>query len=96
MEERRMTFEAITNYYEKQVFDRLTAKLGKSAGDDPDFLADIACVALNSLPPRYIRHQVDMAFYMSSAEREHMEEVIEKAVLDAIDFVRSRRAEEKA
>jgi hypothetical protein len=28
-----------------------------------DLLADVACVALNRLPPRYIRHQVD---FMSS------------------------------
>ncbi len=90
-----MTFEAITNYYEKQVYDRITAELGSIYSDDPDFLADIACVALNSLPPRYIRHAVDMAFYMSSSEREHMEEVIEKAIRDSIDFVRSRREQEK-
>jgi hypothetical protein len=90
-----MTFETITNYYEKQVYDEITAELGNTYRDDPDFLADIACVALNSLPPRYIRHQVDMAFYMSSKEREHMEDVIERAVQDAIDFVRSRREEEK-
>jgi len=86
-----MTFEAITNYYEKQVYDRITAELGSIYSDDPDYLADIACVALNSLPPRYIRHSVDMAFYMSSQEREHMKDVIEKAIRDAIDFVRSRR-----
>jgi hypothetical protein len=91
-----MTFEAITNYYEKQVYDRITSELENTYRDDPDFLADIACVALNSLPPRYIRHQVDMAFYMSSKEREHMENVIDSAVQDAIDFVRSRREEEKA
>ena len=91
-----MTFEAITNYYEKQVYDRITAELGNIYSDDPDFLADIACVALNSLPPRYIRHSVDMAFYMSLQEREHMDGLIEKAIQDAIDFVRSRGEEEKA
>ena len=85
-----MSFEAITNYYEKPVFERLTAEVGDVYRDDPDTLADIACVALNSLPPRYIRHQVDMAFYISSAAREHMEKTIEEAVQDAIDFVRLR------
>ena len=90
-----MTFEAITNYYEKQVYDRITKELGSTHSDDPDFLADIACVALNSLPPRYIRHAVDMAFYMSSKEREHMDEIIDKAIRDAIDFVRRRRESEQ-
>ena len=91
-----MTFEAVSNYYEKQVYDRIMAELGNIYSDDPDFLADIACVALNSLPPRYIRHQVDMAFYMSSKERENMEEIIETAIRNAIDFVRSRREKERA
>lgn len=91
-----MTFEAITNYYENPIFERITKELGVIYSDDPDFLADIACVALNSLPPRYIRHSVDMAFYMSSQEREHMEANIDNAIRDAIDFVRSRRAKEKA
>lgn len=90
-----MTFEAITNYYENPVFERITKELGVIHSDDPDFLADIACVALNSLPPRYIRHSVDMAFYMSSQERELMEANIDNAIRDAIDFVRSRREKEK-
>lgn len=91
-----MAFEAITNYYENPVFEQITKELGVTYSDDPDFLADIACVALNSLPPRYIRHPVDMAFYMSSQEREYMEASLEKAIRDAIDFVRSRRAKEKS
>jgi hypothetical protein len=28
--------------------------------DNPELLSDVACVALNRLPPRYIRHIVDM------------------------------------
>lgn len=32
---------------------------------DSDYLSDVACVALNRLPARYIRHEVDMAFYMT-------------------------------
>ena len=91
-----MNFDAITNYYEKQVFDRVMAKLGSRYQSDPDFLSDVACVALNSLPPRYIRHSVDMAFYMSSQERDHMESSLVKAISDATDFVRNRREQEKS
>lgn len=91
-----MTFEAISNYYEKPVYDRILATLGPIHGDDLDYLADVACVALNNLPARYIRHQVDMAFYMSSEERENMAKDIKKAVEDAIDFVRDHRNKENA
>ena len=32
-------------------------------------LADVACVALNRLPARYVRHDVDMVFYLTEQER---------------------------
>ncbi len=86
-----MIFDTISNYYEKQVFLQINLILGKEFKDDPDFMADVACVTLNSLPPRYIRHHVDMAFYMTSDERSQMEKSINQAILDAIDFVRSRK-----
>ena len=41
--------------------------------DNDDLLADVACVALNRLPPRYIRHEVDFAFYLSERERTESE-----------------------
>ena len=86
-----MIFDTISNYYEKQVFLQINLILGKEFKDNPDFLADVACVTLNSLPPRYIRHHVDMAFYMTSDERNEMDKSINQAILDAIDFVRSRQ-----
>ena len=85
-----MIFDTISNYYEQQVYRQIGVMLGKEFADDPDFLSDIACVTLNSLPPRYIRHHVDMAFYMTSDEREVMEKSINQAILDAVDFVQSR------
>ncbi len=86
-----MVFDTISNYYEKQVFLQVRLILGKEFKDNPDFQADVACVTLNSLPPRYIRHHVDMAFYMTSDERTEMEKSINQAILDAIDFVRSHQ-----
>jgi len=86
-----MILDTISNYYEKQVISQIGLILGNEFNDDPDFLADVACVTLNSLPPRYIRHHVDMAFYMTSDERDMMEKSINQAILDAIDFVRSRK-----
>ena len=86
-----MSFDAVNNYYEQQVYRQIADMLGNEYGADPDFLADVACVTLNSLPSRYIRFPVDMAFYMTAQEREAMETSIHQAILDAIEFVRSRQ-----
>ena len=57
-----------------------------------DILADVACVALNRLPPRYIRHEVDFAFYLSDKERANTERAISEAVNFAFEFVQARIA----
>ncbi len=78
--------DAIHNYYELLVFDQIQQLLSERI-DDHDYIADIACVALNQLPPRYIRHSVDMAFYLSPNERQEMLDKVSKAVAEAIAFV---------
>ena len=77
---------SVHNYYEGMVFDILRQILGERFGNN-DYTADVACVALNHLPPRYIRHDVDMAFYLSPDERGEMHDKVEKAVRIAIEFV---------
>ena len=57
---------------------------------DRDFLADVACVALNRMPPRYIRHDVDMTFFMSPQDIQEIGNKVSKAVTDAIGYVESR------
>ena len=78
--------DSIHNYYEGMVFTALQEQITHRFGSN-DYTADIACVALNSLPPRYIRHDVDMAFYLSPNERQEMADKVNKAVADAIKFV---------
>ena len=81
----------IQNYYERMVYDEI---IEIAEGSEPaDFLADVACVALNHLPPRYIRHEVDMAFYMSPNERAEIQQKITNAVKDALVFVREKGKE---
>lgn len=80
--------DSVHNHYERMVFETLQTKLGSRYGNN-DYTADIACVALNHLPPRYIRHDVDMAFYLSPDERGEMLNKVEKAVDTAIQFVDS-------
>lgn len=87
-----MAFDNINNYFEKLVIDVIKEKSQKDELDhDDDFLADISCVALNQLPSRYVRHNVDMVFYMTIEEREQNQTIVEDAVEMAIDYVNQHR-----
>jgi hypothetical protein len=86
-----MNFEDIHNYYETLVTEYIMNTLAKEEGMDQDFLEDVACLALNQLPARYVRHDVDMAFFLTTREREKMQSNIIEAVLDASRQVREIR-----
>jgi len=89
--------DRIRNYYEQMVAEEILKQLS-DAGRDPEngVLADIACVALNRLPPRYIRYEVDMAFYMSPDELITTRDNVNRVVRDAIRFVDDHTREEEA
>ncbi|MBU3022268.1 late competence development ComFB family protein [Aestuariibacter sp. A3R04] len=76
----------IHNYYEHLVLERIE-KLGLNKSKSPDYLADLCCLSLNQVPPRYIRYEVDMAFYLPQSERQQMEMNVEHAVDKAIRFL---------
>lgn len=86
-----MNFESIHNYYETLVVEYIMDTVAKEADSDQDFLEDVACLALNQLPARYVRHDVDMAFFLTTREREKMQKNITEAVLDATRRVRESR-----
>ena len=91
-----MAFDNITNYFEKLVFDSLQKLIADGQlENDEDFLGDIACVALNQLPSRYVRHNVDMVFYMTVEEREQNQVIVDDAVITAIDYVQKHRHSER-
>ena len=81
-----MAFEGIHNYYEQLVLEQLIEK-GVSAINE-DYLEDIACIALNQLPARYVRHNVDMIFYMTADEHSKMHADVEHAVKTAINYIK--------
>jgi hypothetical protein len=85
-------FTSLHNYYEKQVVDQVTHLARKYPMLSEDHHPDVACVALNRLPPRYIRHQVDLAFHMTDQERKDSEKLIKSAVHFAFEFVQARYA----
>jgi hypothetical protein len=82
-------FESIHNHNEQAVFEEVLRQAA-ARRVEPGLLADIACVALNQLPPRYIRHDVDFNFYLTAAEREHNAQMVRDAVSYAFDFVVAR------
>lgn len=80
----------IQNYYETLVVESL-AKHYQGQELEIEFMTDVVCVALNSLPPRYFRHGVDMMFYCSSVERQELQQKAHDAVQEAIKFVENNR-----
>ena len=91
-----MSFDNIHNYHESVILTRLNEMVEADFIDsDPMFLEDVACVALNQLPARYIKHDIDMLYFMTIEEREKLEYDVHRAVTSAIEYVtqnRSKRA----
>ena len=84
-----MDFTSIHNYYEHLVIDYLqTNIIPKMPDQSSDFFLDVACYALSKLPARYMRHEIDMAFYMDSNERTKMSDEVKNAVNDAVKFIK--------
>jgi len=85
-------FESLRNYYERQVFEAVLMHAPTYPLLKEEQLPDVACVALNRLPPRYIRHEVDLAFYLTEKERTENERLVEDSVRYAFEFVQARFA----
>ncbi|OLF76064.1 competence protein ComFB [Pseudoalteromonas haloplanktis] len=80
----------IHNFYEKLVLEEIEKrKLNERYNDD--VMADFCCTVLNQLPPRYIRYDVDMAFYLTQTDRLDMEQRVEAAINFAIDQIAKKK-----
>ena len=84
------TFEQVHNYYERLVFEEVARQAGGHPELTPEMLSDVACVALNRLPARYVRHDVDMMFYLTEQERHAIEQSLADALAFAFTFVHAR------
>ena len=73
-----------------------TAAAYPDFAENSQLLADVACVALNRLQPRYIRHQVDLSFYTDDHDRAQLEIAVQEAVVFAFHFVQIRRPQDKS
>lgn len=87
-----MDFSSVYNSHEKTVFEAVAAASPRYPGlaDDAGLLADVACVALNRLPPHYIRHSADLAFFTTEQERRTVQRNIDESVDFAFGYVQAR------
>jgi hypothetical protein len=89
-----MDFSSVHNIHENAVFEAVAVAAARHPGvaTHDDLLADVACVALNRVPARYIRHDMDMAFFLTDRERSENQRAIDEAVEHAFGFVQARHA----
>ncbi len=86
-------YSSLYNHHEREVFAAVAEMAPQfPALSSDDLLVDVACVALNRLPPRYIRHEVDFSFYLTEPERLEIDAAIREAVSYAFNFVQARTA----
>ena len=87
-------FSSIRNHHEQAVYALVQhgAANHPMLAQDPELLADVACVALNRLSPRYIRHAADQAFYLRGQDKRSREQAQQEAVEFAFGFVQARHA----
>ncbi|WP_166269343.1 late competence development ComFB family protein [Marinobacter caseinilyticus] len=83
--------DTIDNFYERLVADAVEES--RLETDTEDRLADIMCIALNRLPPRYYRHKIDMMFYLADPELQEMRYKVLDAVKEARAFVVAHQRE---
>ena len=84
-----MDATSIHNYYEHLVIDYMqTHIIPEMPDENSDYFLDIACYALSKLPARYMRHEIDMAFYLESSERREMMDQVKKEVDKAVKYIK--------
>ncbi|MBB1075437.1 late competence development ComFB family protein [Rhodoferax sp. 4810] len=84
----------ISNYHERLVLDRIREVLmvpdNTIVSLSQNVVEDLACIALNQLPPRYVRHAVDFVDHLTDAECDRLHQEVKDAVDFAIDTLRRR------
>jgi hypothetical protein len=85
-------FSSVHNHYKRLVFEAVLQRASDYPYLDAQALPDVACVALNRMGSRYIRHAIDLAFYLSEKESTAMDEKLHDAVTYAFEFVQTRIA----
>lgn len=78
----------VHNYYETRVFDELDRQIAElQIKVSEDQFDDMACIALNQLPSRYVRYDIDTTFYATPEEIQKMRLAVKSAVSMAINKI---------
>lgn len=85
-------FSSVHNHYERLVFEAVLQRASDYPYLDAEALPDVACVALNRMGSRYIRHAVDLTFNMTAKQRTAMEENLHDSVTFAFELIQTRIA----
>ncbi|XEI33507.1 late competence development ComFB family protein [Aeromonas veronii] len=81
----------IHNFYEHLVLKEIE-KQGLQQKLNSDQMADLCCLTLNQLPAHYIRHNVDMIYFLTDAKRTEMEKNVIESLKLAQEKVQSTQA----
>jgi hypothetical protein len=82
-----MPFANIKNYQEQLVFERIEALAANYSSISPDQMEDIACIALNTLRPRYVRRLADLHRFMTDDQRRTYTIAADTAARAAFEYV---------
>jgi len=76
----------IHNFYEHLVLKEIEKQdlQQKLTGDQ---MADLCCLTLNQLPSHYIRHDVDMIYFLTDAKRTEMEKLVVTSLKQALQKI---------
>lgn len=79
----------INNYYEQLVTEQLM-KMAKHVEEltHKEIMEDVACLALNNLPSRYVRSLVDLHSHFTYQDVDHMEKEVTEAINRALERVK--------
>ena len=84
----------ICNYYEQLVTDQLWKIIEDNKGSEElisqVFIEDIACLALNKLPPCYVRNRADKCAHLTESKADDMLREVSQAISEAMELVRKR------
>ena len=80
----------VTNFAEILVEESIEAS-GLENTMDPDLLQDVVCIALNNLPPHYVRSTLDVKINLSAEDRHALMSSVDAAVMAAVEVVNSGR-----
>ncbi|EQB2600207.1 TPA: late competence development ComFB family protein [Aeromonas salmonicida] len=78
----------IHNFYEHLVLKEIE-KQGLNQKLNSEQMADLCCLTLNQLPSHYIRHDVDMIYFLTDAKRTEMENNVIASLKQAQEKVKN-------